>query len=949
MLLFGGPARVGAQGVPLIMTATSGGQAVTTVPFGSVVTLTVTGGGTQQICISEEVGCIATPQPASGSAVFNFVPSPGCHTYFASPVVGTGTVQPGGVAPSIGTPLIVTAPDTGKKQTVTTIAAGGSAGNYTLTGTVVGYANTAASPASPGGTVSFLDTTNGGAVLGTAPLGAGTAGQNFTNCTTGVTTVGLEPQSVVAADFNGDGISDLAIANLFGPTVTILLGNGDGSFKAGQTLTTGAFPPGIAVGNFGGVHGNTDLVVTNGLTATPQATFFLSNGDGTFTQGPSVAVKGTPGAMVAVALNGTYIAVPNGNSADNATGFVSFLSSASPFPVVQSVPVGDNPEGIVAMSFGVVVTQENDAGTITVLTGAPGSFTVAATLPTGSTPIGIASGDFKSNGQVRDLVVANHNDNTVSIFYGSGTGAFTAGPVLPVGQGPYGVVTGDFNGDGKTDIVVANKIDNTVSVLFGNGDGTFQPGVTLPVGQAPAMPVVGDFSGHGPVDLVVTNTADDTITILPSQIMQTAIATASGISPAGAGAHQVDASYPGDSNYNASVSVATTLSLTAQKVSTNLTLTPNPIASVFGQQVMLSATLSPYNEGGVNTNGETVTFYNGTTSLGTGMLSSGVATLNITSLPLGTDSLTAQFAGDANFTASTSAAVAIMVTQTAVPAPVASLSPSSLTFASQVSGTASSAQTTTLSNTGNAPLSITGAGVAITGANAADFSQTSQCGTSVAAGANCVISVVFKPSLSGGPEAATLNVTDNANGSPQQVQLSGTALPPASVSCTIPAIVLSGNTTTLSIPCTAMNFTGTISLNCNLPASLSAFVSCNFTPSSLVFSSSTTQASTTLTIQLVQAASVERKGRPGHWSPGAVSLGAVFLLPGCLFAFRRKRPGPRRGILLLLLLLCGLQMVTACGGGSGSSSKLPAGSYQASMVLTGPGFSQTITFTVQEP
>ena len=116
------------------------------------------------------------------------------------------------------------------------------------------------------------------------------------------------------------------------------------------------------------------------------------------------------------------------------------------------------------------------------------------------------------------------------------------------------------------------------------------------------------------------------------------------------------------------------------------------------------------------------------------------------------------------------------------PAPIASLSPTSLTFAPQASGTASAAQPVTLSNTGNAPLSITGTGISISGANATDFSQTNPCGTSVAAGGNCVISVTFTPSLSAGSETATLNVADTASGSPQQVQLSGIALPPPSVS-----------------------------------------------------------------------------------------------------------------------------------------------------------------------
>jgi hypothetical protein len=90
-----------------------------------------------------------------------------------------------------------------------------------------------------------------------------------------------EPQSIVAADFNGGGISDLAVANLFGPTVTILLGNGDGTFTQKADLSTGMFPPGLAVGNFGGTNG--DLVVTNGLNTSPQATFFVNDGKGNFT------------------------------------------------------------------------------------------------------------------------------------------------------------------------------------------------------------------------------------------------------------------------------------------------------------------------------------------------------------------------------------------------------------------------------------------------------------------------------------------------------------------------------------------------------------------------------------------------------------------------------------------------------------------------------------------
>lgn len=101
--------------------------------------------------------------------------------------------------------------------------------------------------------------------------------------------------------------------------------------------------------------------------------------------------------------------------------------------------------------------------------------------------------------------------------------------------------------------------------------------------------------------------------------------------------------------------------------------------------------------------------------------------------------------------------------------PAVSLAPAGLTFSNQTVGTTSGAQIVTLTNTGNATINITS--LVITGVNVSDFVQTNNCGSSVAAGANCTISVTFKPSGSGAC-TATLTIADNATGSPQTVSLS---------------------------------------------------------------------------------------------------------------------------------------------------------------------------------
>ena len=104
-------------------------------------------------------------------------------------------------------------------------------------------------------------------------------------------------------------------------------------------------------------------------------------------------------------------------------------------------------------------------------------------------------------------------------------------------------------------------------------------------------------------------------------------------------------------------------------------------------------------------------------------------------------------------------------------APAVSFSPTNLSFVSQPVGTTSTTQTITLANSGSATLTITS--LAVTGTNASDFVETHLCGSSLTAGAYCRIAVLFSPTAAG-VRTAALSVTDNANGSPQTVSLSGT-------------------------------------------------------------------------------------------------------------------------------------------------------------------------------
>jgi subtilase family serine protease len=178
-------------------------------------------------------------------------------------------------------------------------------------------------------------------------------------------------------------------------------------------------------------------------------------------------------------------------------------------------------------------------------------------------------------------------------------------------------------------------------------------------------------------------------------------------------------------------------------------------------------------------------------------------------------------------------------------AALVTLSPTSLSFPSTVQGFASAAKTVTLTNSGKLALSITG--FSIIGENASSFSQTNTCPASLAAAANCTITITFKPAATGSL-SASLSVADNAYNSPQAVSLSGTATataPAASfsavsisfgstaVGATNSASATLTNTGTATLTITSLNITGTNTTSFlqtnNCGTSLAAGTTCNVT------------------------------------------------------------------------------------------------------------------------
>jgi hypothetical protein len=367
-----------------------------------------------------------------------------------------------------------------------------------------------------------------------SPKPAWTASRTFQSAPNSPIAVGSAPTTVTDADFNADGKMDLAAQNSGSTSVSVRLGNGDGTFQAKPDVTVGSSPTSV-IGAELNADGKTDLAVTN--YGSNSVSVLRSNGDGTFQTKQDFPVGGGPTSVINTDFNrdgypdlavanyssnsvsvllgqdsngdgkadGTFVSAGN-FSIDLPCGGFCIPATAGPNQVIVGNFNGDSNVDLATANIGSCGFFCTPGGVSVLLGNGNGTFQDAK-LATSGAPI--YSIDTNGSG---DLFAANYNANAVTVYRSNGNGTFSAGQSLPVGTHPSAVTSEDLDGDGVEDLAVSNFDSDNVSVLWGSGG--FQTAQNFAAGDGPAYVIGARLNADGFTDLAVANQNSNNVSVL---------------------------------------------------------------------------------------------------------------------------------------------------------------------------------------------------------------------------------------------------------------------------------------------------------------------------------------------------------------------------------------------------------------------------------------------------